>query len=192
MAGPLRTIAGLSYSMRAARDVDRGIIWRPVRRNLYQAVMRQMTERMGIIMGKPKTETEKRLDTLWERLVPASGNADTKAGEIVRALGKITYKWYNTGDRPGIGHGRCTCSASARFLMDRLPESISTYIKEHIWRQRISDKKFEQNLITVLSQALDYLEHAGLDKEPNNEDLLDWYDEKEDQEEIYPEDGDWY
>ena len=42
---------------------------------------------------------QKDYDELWERLVPSRGNAATKAGEVLRAVSRIYYRWYNDGDR---------------------------------------------------------------------------------------------
>ena len=52
------------------------------------------------------TPTEASLDALFEELVPGEGKAETVAGEIVRAVEHIAYRYDNDGDRIGIGYGR--------------------------------------------------------------------------------------
>ena len=42
---------------------------------------------------------QKEYDELWERLVPSEGKAVTKAGEVLRAVSRIYYRWFNDGDR---------------------------------------------------------------------------------------------
>ena len=42
---------------------------------------------------------QKEYEELWERLVPGQGPATTKAGEALRALSKLYYRWFNDGDR---------------------------------------------------------------------------------------------
>lgn len=42
------------------------------------------------------------LNALADELVPLSGPANTVAGEIVRAICQIGYRWYNGGDRIGV------------------------------------------------------------------------------------------
>ena len=37
-------------------------------------------------------------DYLYKELVPASGNADTAEGELLRAVSKAMYRYYNDGD----------------------------------------------------------------------------------------------
>lgn len=44
-----------------------------------------------------KTDAAKRLNELWEELVPSSGMADTTAGEAIRAAGRINHDMFNNG-----------------------------------------------------------------------------------------------
>lgn len=53
---------------------------------------------------------------LFDTLVPDSGKCDTLAGEIVRAINKIEYRWFNDGDRFNEDYGIETCGQSALFL----------------------------------------------------------------------------
>ena len=50
-----------------------------------------------------------RSHALFKELVPISGKADSLAGEIVRAISRIGYRFYNDGDQLGIGYGKETC-----------------------------------------------------------------------------------
>lgn len=59
----------------------------------------------------------KQIDALFEELVPSMGKADTEAGEIVRAYCRIAHRWFNDGDKLGIGYGNETCNAAGRYLM---------------------------------------------------------------------------
>lgn len=49
---------------------------------------------------------EQKINALFAELVPASGKADTVAGEIVRAVSRIGYRNYNDGDHIGVGYGK--------------------------------------------------------------------------------------
>ena len=51
-----------------------------------------------------------------DRLMPTSGKAETVAGEIIRAVDRIWYRWYNDGDKINVGYGKETCNGTARFL----------------------------------------------------------------------------
>ena len=55
-------------------------------------------------------------DNLFDKLVPQSGKCDTLAGELVRAVNKIDYRWYNDGDRFFEDYGIETCGQPAYFL----------------------------------------------------------------------------
>lgn len=65
------------------------------------------------------TKAEKRIEDLFEELVPTSGKADTVAGEIIRAIARISYRNYNDGDHIGVGYGNETCNPPARYLMKK-------------------------------------------------------------------------
>lgn len=62
------------------------------------------------------TATENKIHELFEELVPASGKADTVAGEIIRAISRLCYCNYNDGDHLGVGYGNETCNPAGRYL----------------------------------------------------------------------------
>jgi len=55
-------------------------------------------------------------DKLFDLLVPESGKCDSLAGEIIRAVNKLDYRWYNDGDRFFEDYGIETCGQPAFFL----------------------------------------------------------------------------
>ena len=71
------------------------------------------------------TKNEDRTNKLFEELVPASGKAENLAGELVRAMGRIAYRFYNDGDQVGIGYGKETCNPAARFLIHKGNKEVS-------------------------------------------------------------------
>ena len=52
------------------------------------------------------TKNEDRINKLFKELVPDTGKADSLAGELVRAMSRIGYRFYNDGDQLGIGYGK--------------------------------------------------------------------------------------
>lgn len=52
------------------------------------------------------------------KLMKPSGKSDTVAGEIVRAVNRICYRFYNDGDIMGCGYGNETCNAAGRYLFE--------------------------------------------------------------------------
>lgn len=63
------------------------------------------------------TTNEERINALHEELVPFTGKAPTVAGEIIRAVSRIGYRFYNDGDHLGVGYGKETCNPAGRYLM---------------------------------------------------------------------------
>lgn len=55
-------------------------------------------------------------NSLRDELVPNSGAAATVAGEIIRAMDRLIYRYYNDGDMVGEGYGNETCNSSYRYL----------------------------------------------------------------------------
>ena len=71
-----------------------------------------------------------KLETLFEILVPSSGQAETLAGELVRAVMRIGYRWYNDGDYFYTGYGLETCGSSAAFIADNMDAETYELIME--------------------------------------------------------------
>ena len=55
---------------------------------------------------------ETRLNKLFEELVPVTGKADSMAGELVRAVSWIGYRFFNDGDRNAARSRRCLWSGA--------------------------------------------------------------------------------
>ena len=57
---------------------------------------------------------------LSDRLIPARGKADTVGGELLRAIERLMYRYYNDGDVLTEGYGIETCMSSYLYLQDTL------------------------------------------------------------------------
>lgn len=57
---------------------------------------------------------------LSDRLIPARGKADTVGGELLRAIERLIYRYYNDGDVLTEGYGIETCMSSYLYLQDTL------------------------------------------------------------------------
>lgn len=101
-----------------------------------------------------KSSVESEFDALMKKLVPRSGKAATQEGELVRAAAKVTYRWYNDGDKFFEGYGCETAGPSASFLwaskipgmralIDSIPNSAS--------RDAAYEKAIEKMLKLVIS-----------------------------------------
>ena len=131
------------------------------------------------------TKNEERINELFEELVPSNGKADTVAGEIIRAVCRIHYRNWNDGDHIGVGYGKETCNAAARYLMTVGNQEMRDILCD-MWGM-ISDRVYDAAVATLLYLTLDYLdEHPELKRVANTEDLWDYYIKEEDED--YDED----
>ena len=110
-------------------------------------------------------------DQIWEQLwnehVPTSGTASTVGGEILRAMSRIIYRFYNDGDMVGVGYGNETCNSSDRYLTDVVPEykSLDDGYTEY------SETAYEKHMLKNHRIVFAYLqENPQLFKEENTTD----------------------
>lgn len=137
------------------------------------------------------TATEKKINALFEELVPDSGKADTVAGEIIRAISRIGYRNYNDGDHLGIGYGRETCNPAGRFLAAKCSPEIARLVSD-AWGI-CDDEAYDKALAQLEDAVLDYIEkHPELKTTVNDEDMWDSRDKDEDVDRDDEEDEDDY
>lgn len=138
-------------------------------------------------------KNEKRVDDLFDKLVPDSGKAESLAGELIRAMCRIGYRFNNDGDKVGIRYGKETCNPAARFLMAKGNQRIQS-LATAIWG--IYDDRAYEDLLDILAGAVaDYVEQTPDLRTTPTEDMWDfrtdedvdddWVDEEEDYEEDY-------
>lgn len=126
------------------------------------------------------TANETRINELFEELVPESGKADTVAGEIIRAVCRPHYRNWNDGDHVGVGYGKETCNAAARYLMTVGSQKMRDILCD-MWGM-ISDRLYDAAIATLLTLTLDFLDtHPELKTKPNAEDMFDYYIKDEDE-----------
>lgn len=143
----------------------------------------------------PKRQEE--FDKLFDKYVPGSGKAPTVAGELLRAVGRIGYRYFNDGDKIGTGYGRETVNAAARYVMKKGSPSMATTI-EQLWSsdpyyEMINDQKYEILLNKLVNTTLQFIEtNPELTEKPNNEDLWNYTDPEEDVDDYPEEDEEYY
>ena len=133
-----------------------------------------------------------KIDALFDELVPADGAADTVAGEIVRAISRIGYRYFNDGDHIGIGYGKETCNPAARYLLRNSSKEIREAVLR-IWGIA-SDEVYEQQLEELVNIVVEYIEqHPELKEQRNYNDMLDYsvpedFDDEDEEDYDYWED----
>lgn len=125
---------------------------------------------------------------LFDELVPASGPSNCVAGELIRAVNKIGYRFYNDGDHIGRDYGNETCNAAARYLISNTQNKQGELVKA-MWGLADEDE-YEKLLISLEDEVTEYvMSHPEL-REKETDDMLDYddpddyrYDEDEDEDE---------
>lgn len=118
--------------------------------------------------------------------LPVSGKADSLAGELIRAINRIAYRFYNDGDQVGIGYGKETCNPAARFLMEKGNKEIKE-LAASIW-QIYSETAYEKLLEILAGAAADYVEQTPELRNTPTDDMWDYYDKDEDVDDDWDED----
>lgn len=126
-------------------------------------------------------------DAMWDRYVPACGKCDTLGGEILRAINRIIYKFYNDGDTVARFYSSNYNHSwgAEKFLYKHVPGYA---LMRDIDYDDISE--FENAACKNLKTVVDYLrDNPALFEVKNSEDFLDLspYEEWPDEDEDYDE-----
>ena len=146
-------------------------------------------------------DLEDRNQPLYDKLVPGMGKADTVEGEMLRAINRMVYRWYNDGDKYFEGYGAETAGPAHAFLVDANHPLKSAMNK--ILDEPAGDASYERMLNDALDTILDHIESKQGEYTPNNVgDMFDYESYFEDEEEEdeyaygyddeYEEDEDYY
>ena len=128
---------------------------------------------------------------LFGKLVPGTGKCDTIGGEILRAVNRIGYRWWNDGDKAGEGYGRETVNPAVRFLTEAVkkhnlsdkgnPDNFEDTVAEFQYMvedgNEIDDDEYEEFVNSLVRNALDIIVSIELDKKENDMgDMFDYAD----------------
>jgi hypothetical protein len=107
------------------------------------------------ITENEKQKIQDELSKLFDELVPAGGASETEEGEMVRAINRLIYRYFNDGDYFFRGYGKETAGNSAKYLATQTP---------------ISNK-----LRSLLNKAKTLAGKAGNDDEYTENDRYEYY-----------------
>lgn len=146
---------------------------------------------------------EDKNEKLFDELVPFEGKAWSVAGELVRAVNRIGYRFWNDGDQIGIEYGNETCNAAARYIMYEFPDTEMDEIVASLWGL-YDEKKYETGVERLVASMVEYLENNPklMEEESKveffqyreNDDIFweeeddEWYEEEEENEDEWEED----
>ena len=128
------------------------------------------------------TKNEDRINKLFKELVPETGKADSLAGELVRAMSRIAYRFYNDGAPLGIGY------PAARFLIAKGNAEVSS-LTAGLW-EIFSEDAYEKVMDILCGAVADYVEQNPDLRNQPTEDMWDFKDEEEDQDDSWDEEED--
>lgn len=139
---------------------------------------------MGV-WGKLSEADDKRWEELTDKYVPDMGKADTIGGEILRAMNRLVYRYYNDGDTVDRYYG-----GDLNILKSANDFIVSQRIPNYVDLEGFSDFIYEDNLCKNLKIVLDYIvANPNLFEMENTEDFIEnaprndaWYDDGEDDE----------
>ena len=133
--------------------------------------------------GKTKMTEEQKNEwaAMEDRLMPASGKAETVAGEIIRAVDRIWYRWYNDGDKINVGYGKETCNGTARFLEKIRGSEFSA----EVWNGCLNDDRYTEFTDRLVDEMYAFIKaRPELETTPNAEDSrMDFIDDDLDRDE---------
>ncbi len=134
------------------------------------------------------TKNEDRINKLFKELVPETGKAGSLAGELVRAMSRIGYRFHNDGDMVNIAYGKETCNPAARFLIAKGNAEVSS-LTAGLW-EIFSEDAYEKVMDILCGAVADYVEQNPDLRNQPTEDMWDFKDEEEDQDDSWDEEED--
>lgn len=90
------------------------------------------------------------ISNLRDKYVPMAGKCDTTGGEIIRALDRLVYRFYNDGDMAGEGYGIETCNSSYRYLYNHVPNCPDLTLNS-------SEQAYELSLADIVEYVVKYI-----------------------------------
>jgi len=136
-------------------------------------------------------ELEDRNEPLYDKLVAGMGKSETVEGEMLRAINRIAYRYYNDGDEYMTGYGTETAGPAHSFLVNANHPLKSAMIK--IFKDGTN---YEQTIKDALDTILDYIESRQGKYTPNNVgDIFNYepeFEDEEDYDDDYDDEDDYY
>ncbi len=141
----------------------------------------ELYNQVQAIVNSSNTASEQ-LQSLFDLMVPRSGKSETAAGELVRAMMRLQYRWYNDGDMFNQGYGLETCAPSAAYLYDNV-ELTNAIFDELIEYMEGADERYEAGLNDIQSIVISYIvdnpELCGMEPPADSRDYhsetVDWF-----------------
>jgi len=116
-------------------------------------------------------KNEARNEKLFDTLVSCMGNCETIEGEVLRAINRLVYRYYNDGDYWWEGYGCETAGPAAAFLK-RIKNRTDLCLNKEI---NASDQRrgeaYEKQILAIHEKILDWIESKNGEYTLNIDDL---------------------
>jgi len=111
--------------------------------------------------------------TRLNKLVPDMGNADTVAGEMLRAVGKLGYELYNNG--MGNNSSGCVNFLEAKGCINHATwETIVAYTTGRLYDGNYMGDKYQVAMESLVDQTIEHIiANPALETQPNTQDMFD-------------------
>lgn len=118
-------------------------------------------------MGHLSETDSAKFDELFDKYVPACDKANTLGGEIVRAINRIVYRYYNDGDTVDRYYG------NDYNLLRACDTFLNMYCPAYHSLSNINELEYEKNLCDRLKKVFDYLiANPNVFETPNSIDCI--------------------
>ena len=108
-----------------------------------------------------------KFEELCDKYVPAWGKANTLGGEILRAINRIVYRYYNDGDTIDWYYG------GNYNLLRACDTFLKAYCPAYHSLSNINELEYEKNLCDRLKKVFDYLiDNPNVFEIPNSIDCV--------------------
>ena len=154
--------------------------------NQYSAEFNELVKKVKNGNYNP-VKPEDDAQIIFSEFVPASGASDVVAGEIMRAIMRIAYRYYNDGDVAGDGYGKETVNPAVRYLNIQSKNDKSKYRKivERFMDMVYDgfdggDDEYEYLISVLFTEGIKYIILNNLYEIGNHDDMWDFRNPKED------------
>ena len=133
-----------------------------------------MENKICFVEGDNIVTAQDYINDLFEKHTSNIGTSETLLGELVSAISRIGYRYYNDGDKIGVGYGNETCNPAFRFILDKvrdLPDKFSQFHDDFIDFDNMTEAGYE-NWLQCLFAWLAWYFNENLDSllnTPNEE-----------------------
>lgn len=94
----------------------------------------------------------------FEEFVPAEGQTDNLAAELIRAIERLRYRSYNDGDKFYSGYGLESCAPSAAFIKENSNDRIDGMIEEISYHDASwPDDQYDLALNDLAREIVEYI-----------------------------------